>query len=62
MEEFNQVNYRYKLSLEITNLVQFKNVIIFGKSLDKICGISANEFVKYKIYFLQLENLRVDAL
>jgi hypothetical protein len=46
-EDFREVNYRYKLVLEISDGYDFKIVTVFGRQLEALFGVSANEFNAY---------------
>jgi len=47
-EEYNNVNYRYKLSLEAGDGEHYmKNLTIFGPKLDVIFGTTAKQFSEY---------------
>ncbi|CAF0850413.1 unnamed protein product [Brachionus calyciflorus] len=47
-EDFNKVNHRFKLLLEITNFSDFKQCSIFGKPAEIVFGVESNNFNKYK--------------
>lgn len=47
-EEYNTVNYRYKLTLEAGNgEIYLKNMTMFGPKLDVIFGTPAKQFAEY---------------
>lgn len=45
-EVFPIPKYRYKISLEVSNLSKFRIVSAFGKSLETLFGIDCNKFVR----------------